>query len=184
MGRLYEAGLGVPKSESTALDYYSKAADLGSAEGAVAMGRMYENGRGVEVSMRKAATLYRSAVAKNDADACRELDRLQAAHKVLTQEEIAEDFDRWRESVRRQTARLTETASLHVDIKQPAQLELDLVFRRGLQSAQVRIAQSSGDEKLDEQFARLYSRVSACRPAGYEPDREAISVRLPLNVTP
>jgi hypothetical protein len=184
IGRLYESGHGVAQSYGTAIDYYMKAVNQGSAEGEVALGSMYEQGRGVDISLRRAATLYRSAIAKNNADACFALDRLHAEHGVLTREEVDEDVVRWKENVRQQTTRLAETAHRHVEIKQPAQLELDLVFRRGLQTVQVRIARSSGDEKLDLELARLYSGVSACLPAGFEPQRQLISARLPLNISP
>lgn len=184
IGRLYEAGLGVAKSESDALAHYMKAVDRGSPEGAVALGKMYESGRGVDVSLSKAAALYRLAIAKNDAEACLALNQLQAAHGVLAKEEIAEDFVRWRTSVQRQAARLAETAHRHVDIKKSAELELDLVFPRGSNAVTVRVAKSSGDEELDRGLAHLYARVSACPPAGYEPQLDAIVTRLPLRVSP
>lgn len=64
LGALYEAGKGVEKNMSTAVDYMTKAADMGYGEAECALADMYFEGRGVEQNYDKAVELYAKAHAQ------------------------------------------------------------------------------------------------------------------------
>lgn len=64
LGALYEAGKGVEKNMSTAVDYISKSVDMGYGTAECALGDMYYEGRGVEQNYAKAVELYARAEAQ------------------------------------------------------------------------------------------------------------------------
>lgn len=64
LGALYEAGKGVDKDMATAVDYMTKAADMGYGAAECALADMYFEGRGVEQSYEKAVEWYAKANAQ------------------------------------------------------------------------------------------------------------------------
>merc|ERR1712060_679663 len=55
MGQMYREGEGIPKDASTALRWFTRAADLGHAKAADELGVMYLSGEGTEVDEEGAA---------------------------------------------------------------------------------------------------------------------------------
>ena len=64
LGALYEAGKGVDKNMTIAVDYMTKAADMGYGAAECALADMYFEGRGVEQNYEKAVELYAKASAQ------------------------------------------------------------------------------------------------------------------------
>lgn len=64
LGALYEAGKGVDKDMATAVDYITKAADMGYGAAACALADIYFEGRGVDQSYKKAVEWYGKANAQ------------------------------------------------------------------------------------------------------------------------
>ncbi len=64
LGALYEAGKGVEKNMSTAVEYMTKAAEMGYGTAECALADMYFEGRGVEQNYGKAVELYAKADAQ------------------------------------------------------------------------------------------------------------------------
>lgn len=64
LGALYEAGKGVDKDMVTAVDYITKAADMGYGAAECALADMYFEGRGVDQSYEKAVEWYGKADAQ------------------------------------------------------------------------------------------------------------------------
>jgi len=64
LGALYEAGKGVEKNMATAVDYMTKAADMGYGAAQCALADMYYEGRGVDKSHEKAVEWYAKANAQ------------------------------------------------------------------------------------------------------------------------
>ena len=69
LGFCYEQGKGVRRDYLKAMEYYLKAADMGSPEGMFNVGELYERGMGVEKDIAKAAEWYKKASAAGDDDA-------------------------------------------------------------------------------------------------------------------
>ncbi len=62
IGRLYAEGLGVPKDDKAAADWYTRGAELGDVNAAFALGLIYAQGRGgFEKDYAKAAELFETA---------------------------------------------------------------------------------------------------------------------------
>lgn len=64
LGALYEAGKGVDKDMTKAVDYMTKAADMGYGAAECALADMYYEGRGVEQNYEKAVEWYSKAYAQ------------------------------------------------------------------------------------------------------------------------
>jgi len=64
LGALYEVGKGVDKNMATAVDYMTKAADMGYGAAECALADMYYEGRGVDKSYEKAVEWYSKADAQ------------------------------------------------------------------------------------------------------------------------
>lgn len=64
LGALYEAGKGVDKDMTTAVEYMTKAADMGYGAAECALADMYFEGRGVEQNYEKAVEWYAKANAQ------------------------------------------------------------------------------------------------------------------------
>lgn len=78
-GRCYENGNGVQKDEKAAFDRYKKAAENGNADAMNALGIFYQYGKGGEsTDYREAKRLYEKAVAGGNAEAKRNLERINA----------------------------------------------------------------------------------------------------------
>ena len=69
VGRMYEIGLGVKKSDEEAAKWYRRAAEQGSVGAQHKMGFMYLHGNGVEQSDEAAAKWFRRVADQGDADA-------------------------------------------------------------------------------------------------------------------
>ena len=61
IARIYAEGLGVPKNEKTAVNWYTRAVDLGDVPAMFALGIMLAEGRGVEKNRDAAAKLFERA---------------------------------------------------------------------------------------------------------------------------
>ena len=57
----YSDGVGVPSNYEKSLEYFVKAAEMGSSYGMNNVGNMYEHGDGVEVNFNEAANWYEKA---------------------------------------------------------------------------------------------------------------------------
>ena len=73
---MYDAGEGVPKNASAAVQWYRKAAEQGNAEAQFSLASMYEEGRGVVKDSTLAVQWYRKAAEQGDTTAQKSLDRL------------------------------------------------------------------------------------------------------------
>jgi len=69
LGEMYEYGYYIYRDDSTALNWYRKAAEQGYAAAHFNIGRMYENGKGVDENYMSAAEWYRKAAEKGHAHA-------------------------------------------------------------------------------------------------------------------
>ncbi len=84
-GRCYENGNGVQKDEKAAFDRYKKAAANGNADAMNALGIFYQYGKGGEsTDYREAKRLYEKAVAGGNAEAKRNLERI---NELLSEQE-------------------------------------------------------------------------------------------------
>jgi uncharacterized protein len=61
IGVLYDTGHGVPQNFATALFWYRRAAEAGSATAAFNVGAMYDNGRGTATDHQEAIKWWRVA---------------------------------------------------------------------------------------------------------------------------
>lgn len=66
LGRMYEAGQGVPLDYPEALKWYRKAADQGYADAQANLGSLYEQGKGAPQDDGEAAKWYRKAAEQNN----------------------------------------------------------------------------------------------------------------------
>ena len=66
---MYENGWGVDKNNSTAVEWYRKAAEQGYANAQFNLGGMYENGRGVDINFSTVLQWYHKAVEEEHDDA-------------------------------------------------------------------------------------------------------------------
>jgi len=64
IGRIYAEGLGVPKDEVVAAQWYAKGAELGDIEAAFSLGLFLAEGRGVKKDREAAARMFEIAAAK------------------------------------------------------------------------------------------------------------------------
>jgi len=64
IGRIYAEGLGVPKDEVVAAQWYAKGAELGDIEAAFSLGLLLAEGRGVKKDREAAARMFEIAAAK------------------------------------------------------------------------------------------------------------------------
>jgi len=64
IGRIYAEGLGVPKDEAVAAQWYAKGAELGDIEAAFSLGLLLAEGRGVKKDREAAARMFEIAAAK------------------------------------------------------------------------------------------------------------------------
>lgn len=64
IGRIYAEGLGVPKNEAVAAQWFARGAELGDIEAAFALGLMFAEGRGVEKDREAAGRMFEIAAAK------------------------------------------------------------------------------------------------------------------------
>ncbi len=64
IGRIYAEGLGVPKDETVAAQWYARGAELGDTEAAFALGLHLAEGRGVKKDREAAARMFEIAAAK------------------------------------------------------------------------------------------------------------------------
>jgi hypothetical protein len=69
LGRAYELGNGVPKSDQQAVKWYRAAAEQGNANAQNSLGLMYRSGRGVSSDKVEAVGWYRRAARQKDASA-------------------------------------------------------------------------------------------------------------------
>jgi uncharacterized protein len=69
IARIYAEGLGVPKDEKAAVNWYTRAAELGDVQGTFALGLMLAQGRGVEKNRDAAAKLFEKAALTGHAEA-------------------------------------------------------------------------------------------------------------------
>lgn len=69
IGRIYEAGLGVPQDFKQAAGWYRKAADQGYARAQNSLGLLYMNGQGVTQDYQQAIDWFRKAAAQGEAEA-------------------------------------------------------------------------------------------------------------------
>lgn len=67
IGRIYGEGLGVPKDEATAAQWYARGAELGDIEAAFALGLQLAEGRGVDKDLAAAGRMFEMAAAKGHA---------------------------------------------------------------------------------------------------------------------
>ena len=67
IGRIYDDGLGVPKDERKAVEYFKRASDMGDVQGAFALGIAYAQGRGVKKDFRTAANFFEKAALTGNA---------------------------------------------------------------------------------------------------------------------
>jgi TPR repeat protein len=79
LASLYQKGEGFPHDAAKALALYTRAAELGDAEGQFHLGNIYLLGDGVQVDEAWALTYYRQAAAQGHAGAARNLDELYRA---------------------------------------------------------------------------------------------------------
>lgn len=85
LGMMYFSGVGVPKDESKALEWWTRAAAQGHPKAQYNLGMMYSSGGdGVPKDAAKAAQWYQKAAEQGDADAQRKLDAMQTARKEGT----------------------------------------------------------------------------------------------------
>ena len=73
LGRILEAGDGVPKNEAKAAELYEQAMLQGSVEGRFFLGVCYEMGTGVEKNEKKAVALYEAGVKDGDVNSMNNL---------------------------------------------------------------------------------------------------------------
>ena len=66
---MYEDGCGVDKNDSTAVEWYRKAAEQGHDDAQFRLGTMYEDGWGVDKNISTALEWYRKAAEQGDDDA-------------------------------------------------------------------------------------------------------------------
>jgi len=64
IGRIYAEGLGVPKDERVAAQWYARGAELGDVEAAFALGLQLAEGRGIEKDREAAGRMFEMAAAK------------------------------------------------------------------------------------------------------------------------
>ncbi len=69
IGRIYGEGLGVPKDEKAAVEWYTRAADLGDTGGTFALALMLAEGRGTAKNREGAAQLFEKAARTGHAEA-------------------------------------------------------------------------------------------------------------------
>ncbi len=67
LGRIYAEGLGVPRNELTAAQWYRKGAELGDTEAMFALGVILASGKDVEKSSEDAAQMFEQAARKGHA---------------------------------------------------------------------------------------------------------------------
>ena len=72
-GRLLHEGIGIPRDEVKAAEWFRKAADQGSADGMADLGYLYLTGSGVAVDMAKAMELTNAAANLGSVVACHNL---------------------------------------------------------------------------------------------------------------
>ena len=75
LGRAYEKGYGVAKSDKTAVKYYKMAAEQGHAKSQYQLGRAYDKGDGVKEDDAKAFQWYSKAAQQGNAKAQYQLGR-------------------------------------------------------------------------------------------------------------
>jgi uncharacterized protein len=73
---MFENGMGIPKDETQALEWYLKSAKQGNAAAQYNLGVLFENGRGTKVDFAKAQEWYRKASVQGDAYAIGNLGML------------------------------------------------------------------------------------------------------------
>jgi len=65
MAGMYAAGLGVPKDEAVAFDWFLKAAEQEDPDAECVLGKLYETGTGVSQDFTQAAIWYRKSAERN-----------------------------------------------------------------------------------------------------------------------
>jgi TPR repeat protein len=93
LGYLYEMGLGVTKSPSTALAKYKLSADEGDLISQRHLGFIYETGKEVESDQTKAFHYYRLAADQEDPEALAGVFRLLLSSPSLPEEDTAPTLD-------------------------------------------------------------------------------------------
>ena len=69
LGRCYEKGYGVAKSDETAVFWYQKAANQGYHKAQYQLGKAYKEGEGVKKDRKKAMELFQQAARQENVDA-------------------------------------------------------------------------------------------------------------------
>lgn len=88
-GRHYEYGICVTRNDSTAIHWYSKAAEQGIAEAQYRLGVLYDNGWGSDVNAKLALKYYRMAAEQNYALAQHDLALMYHNAKGVKKDNVA-----------------------------------------------------------------------------------------------
>ena len=98
IGRKFESGQGVAKSDAEALNWFRKAAELGDKYGMFYAGRSYENGLGTAKDAAEAARWYRKAADLGDTTSMRNLAGLYEKGDGVAKD--AAEALRWRRAAK------------------------------------------------------------------------------------
>ena len=88
LASIYANGVGVPKDEAKAVEWYRKAAGQGCAVAQRKLGIMYEEGTGVDKDYAKAIEWYQKAAVQDDVQAQMFVASMYAAAKGVTKDDV------------------------------------------------------------------------------------------------
>lgn len=86
LGDVHRAGIGVPKDEAQAADWYRKAAELGDARAQSQLGYMYANGEGVPKNEDQSVAWYCKAAAQGHSRAIANLGIMRALGQMTVKD--------------------------------------------------------------------------------------------------
>ena len=84
VGTMHRFGRGVPQDDSKALEWFMKAAEMGSAKAQFGMALAYHHGRGVPVDDSEAVRWCRLAEEQGLVKASKLKDLILSSHNIIT----------------------------------------------------------------------------------------------------
>ncbi len=82
LGRCYASGIGVPKNDSTAFEYFNQSAKQGYRASVVELGLMFYEGRGVNKNVVEAAKLFKNAADLGSETGKRNIQIIYRNHEI------------------------------------------------------------------------------------------------------
>ena len=169
VGRMYEIGLGVEKSDEAAAKWFRRAAEQGDSSAQFKLGWAYEEGWGVEQSGEEAVKWYKLAAEQGDLDSQLSLGSLYEQGDVV--EQSGEEAVRWYKLAAEQGDYLAQAALGHIygygvgvekDLKE-AKKWYEILASKGDCNAVANLgclAYMEGSEQSYEEARRLFEKAS------------------------